>query len=473
MPVERTHRDTLLSSLPSPWPDDVLPDIQRAIAASDQSIVVVDDDPTGTQTVHDIPVLTEWSLTAIEAEFNAATPLFYIQTNSRSFTPSRARDVAMEVGERLRIASRTTGRPFSVISRSDSTLRGHFPVEVDALAESLGMQRAVRILIPFFLEGGRYTINDVHWVEEDGMLIPAGETPFAQDATFGYTASNLCEWVEEQTEHSISAKDVTSISIDSIRMQGPEGVKRIVLGLLPQSVCVVNAASMRDLEVATLGCIKAEREGQLILYRTGASFVRAYAGQETRPLLTSTDLQLPREGAGLIIVGSHVPMSTRQLAHLQAYTDVVSVELDVSQLLRPDASAEVIKAALTRVEDALHSGNDVVLYTSRQLHTGATGADSLQIAGTVSSGIVSIIKQLEVQPRYIVAKGGITSSDVATRGLGVKRAFVVGQIAPGVPVNRLGEESRFPGLVYIVFPGNVGGVDAVTRVVNQLSLPPL
>lgn len=464
-------RDTLLSSLPSPWSGDVLPDIQSAIASAERSIVVVDDDPTGTQTVHHIPVLTEWTCEAIEAEFNAKTPLFYIQTNSRSFSSARAREIAQEVGYNLQSASEAASRSYSVISRSDSTLRGHFPAEVDALAQRLGLDDAVRILIPFFEEGGRFTINDMHWVEEDGMLVPAGETPFARDATFGYTASNLCAWVEEKTGGEVPADTVASISIEMIRTKGPEGVKRLVLGLEPGSVCIVNAASNQDLEVATLGCILAEGEGQKLLYRTGASFVRAYAGQEPKPLLTLAELKMPEEGAGLIIVGSHVPMSTRQLEHVVTHTNVVSVELDVTQLLNPDTSVQVINDALSRVQEALVSGEDVALYTSRQLQKGRSGEESLRIAGAVSAGIVSIVSQLNVQPRYIVAKGGITSSDVATRGLGVKRAFVLGQIIPGVPVNQLGEESRFPGLIYIVFPGNVGGVDAVTQVVHQLALP--
>ena len=469
MPVQRVHKDTLLDSFPAPWPDDVLTDIKQAVAAAHRSIVVVDDDPTGTQTVHQIPVLTEWSCTAIEKEFIAQTPLFYIQTNSRSLSSVRAREIAQEVGEHLLAAYRAIGRSFSVISRSDSTLRGHFPAEVDALLQHIGREEAVRVLIPFFLEGGRYTIKDIHWVEEEGILVPAGETPFARDATFGYRSSNLCEWVEEKTQGSVRSKDVASISINTIRDEGPEGVKRVLMGLQPGSVCIVNAATMHDLEVATLGCLRAEYEGKILLYRTGASFVRAYAGQEAQPLLTGADLQLPDEGAGLIIVGSHVPMSTRQLEHVLLHKEVVSVELEVAELLRPDARKQVLRRVSARVQEALVSGQDVVLYTSRQLHTGHSGDDSLRIAGVVSSGIVSIVSELQVRPRYIVAKGGITSSDVATRGLGVRRAFVLGQIIPGVPVNQLGEECRFPGLIYIVFPGNVGGVDGVTRVVHQLS----
>lgn len=467
--MQRSRKDTLLDTLPPAWPHDVLPAIRVAVAAADQSIVVIDDDPTGTQTVYDIPVLMEWTYEAIKQEFAAKEPLFYIQTNSRSCLPERAREIARQVGATLLEASVATGRRFTVISRSDSTLRGHFPAEVDALASTLGFQDAVRVIVPFFLEGGRYTINDIHWVEEDGECIPVGETPFAKDASFGYAASHLPGWVEEKTAGAVQASDVATVSIDTIRVHGPAGVKRQLMEVDPGGVCVLNAASMRDLEVATLGCLEAERDGKRLLYRTAASFVRTYAGLEERPLQTVTELQLPEKGAGLIIVGSHVPMSTRQLEHLLANTDTFAVEFNVARLLNPDSRTRAIRIAAEKIREGQHAGRDVVFYTSRRVLTGMSKADSLEIAGVVSSGIVDVLSHLDVKPRYIMAKGGITSSDVATRGLGVKRAVVLGQIIPGVPVNRLGKESRFPGLVYIVFPGNVGLVDSITNVVLRLS----
>ena len=471
--MQSVPKESLFASLPPPWPEEVLPSIQEAVTKAGRSIVVIDDDPTGTQTVYDVPVLTEWTRAAIEQEFREKAPLFYIQTNSRSFPTDKAREVAREIGERLRLASDATGRSFTVISRSDSTLRGHYPSEVDALAHPLEMDYAIRVIVPFFLEGGRYTINDIHWVEEGELLTPVGETPFARDASFGYTSSNLRDWIEEKTGNTIAANKITSISLKTIREEGPVMVSRQLMRMPPGGVCIVNAASNEDLEVATLGCLYAEQMGRSIVYRTGASFVRAYAGLNVRPLLTPDELRLPDEGAGLVVVGSHVPMSTRQLEHLLAHTDAIPVELDAEHLLKPAEREATIQTATEQVHQALSSGKEAVLYTSRSLLVGDSKRDSLRIARAVSSGIVEIVSQLDIRPRYIVAKGGITSSDVATRGLGVKRAMVKGQIIPGVPVNILGVESRFPGMVYIVFPGNVGQVDSITHVVQSLSLPSL
>ncbi len=124
MPIQLQE---ILSSLPPVWPDDLLPAIRRKNAQRPVSIVVLDDDPTGTQTVHNIPVLTNWKLKTITDEFADKTPLFYLLTNSRSLTKAAAVDLASEVGASIFEASRKTHRAFEIISRSDSTLRGHFP----------------------------------------------------------------------------------------------------------------------------------------------------------------------------------------------------------------------------------------------------------------------------------------------------------------------------------------------------------
>jgi uncharacterized protein YgbK (DUF1537 family) len=102
--------------------------------------------------------------------------------------------------------------------------------------------------------------------------------------------------------------------------------------------------------------------------------------------------------------------------------------------------------------------------------TGKDSKSSLKIGQKISKGLIRIIQRIQISPRYVLAKGGITSSDIATRALNVKKANVLGQILPGVPVWKLGAESRFPNLAYIVFPGNVGDDHALVDVVRQLNL---
>ncbi|HEY64788.1 MAG TPA: hypothetical protein G4O02_09475 [Caldilineae bacterium] len=464
----RVRRDDLLAGLPDEWPDDLLPEIQRQVQASGRKVVVLDDDPTGTQTVHGVPVLTEWSVTALRHELSSELSAFYLLTNSRSLPLEEACALNMEIGRNLVKAGREVGRSFVVVSRSDSTLRGHFPGEVEALAEALGDGFDAWLIIPFLLEGGRYTIRDVHYVAEDEWLVPAGETEFARDAAFGYRASNLREWVEEKTEGRIPAEAVASVSIEDLRRGGPERVTEILMGLERGSVCIVNAASSRDLEVFVLGLLTAEAQGKRFLYRTAASFVRVRAGISPRPLLTWKDLDLPGSGGALIVVGSHVPRTTSQLNALLALPGVIGVEVDVTSLLDDDQRVREIERVARLADQYLRDGRDAVVFTSRQLITGEDAKSSLLIGRRISDGLVAIVRAMTARPRYLLAKGGITSSDVATLGLGVKRSLVLGQILPGVPVWRLGPESRYPGLVYIVFPGNVGGLEALVDIVTGL-----
>ncbi|MCA9905297.1 MAG: hypothetical protein KC547_15680, partial [Anaerolineae bacterium] len=446
-----------------------LPSVRRQLQTSPRTVVVLDDDPTGTQTVYDIAVLTEWTVDALARELRNDAPAFYLLTNSRSLTAANAESLNREIAGNLVRAAQHTGHDFAVVSRSDSTLRGHFPGEVEALAAELKQSFDGWLIIPFFVEGGRYTIDDVHYVAEGDALVPAGETPFAQDAAFGYRASNLRDWVAEKTGGRIPADAVASISLGDIRHGGPDAVYARLMELSGGRVCVVNAASMRDMQVFVAGLLRAESAGKRFLYRTAASFVQARAGLDTRPLLDASDLDLPTIGGGLVIVGSYVPKTTRQVETLLSSTPITAIEVSCEALLDPSQRQAAIDAAAASADDALARAADIVIYTSRALVTVSEGEASLAVGSQISSGLISILRQIKTRPRYLLAKGGITSSDVATQGLDVKRALVRGQILPGVPVWQLGDESRYPALTYIVFPGNVGGDDALATIVQALA----
>lgn len=458
----------VLAALPPEWPDDPLPQLQTMVRKTCVKVVVLDDDPTGTQTVHDVPVLTAWTASALRAELANDLPAMYLLTNTRSSTLARAQAINAEIGQHLVEASQAVDRRSVVISRSDSTLRGHFPGEVEALARALGEDFDATLLIPFFQEGGRYTVNDVHYVADGPWLVPVGETEFARDATFGYHASNLRHWVEEKTGGRIAATKVGSITLEDIRCGGPRRVTQRLADLPHGSVCVVNAASSRDLAVFIYGLLAAEAQGRRYLYRTAASFVPMRAGIAPRPLLSPDALHL-RGSGGLIIVGSHVPTTSRQLGALLDRPGVSGVEVSVEALLSDTRQAGELVRAAQAMNGGLHRNEDVVLYTSRQLVLARDAEDSLAVANRVSASLVALVRALTQRPRYILAKGGITSSDIATAGLFVRRALVLGQILPGVSVWQLGPESRYAGLSYIVFPGNVGEREALAEAVRALS----
>jgi uncharacterized protein YgbK (DUF1537 family) len=465
--TNQVSKESLLNNLPPEWPDDLLPKIQQQVQASGRKLVVLDDDPTGTQTVHGLSVLTHWPVEALAEELAGDNPAFYLLTNSRSLTLPEAQVLNADIGRNLTEAARVTGTDFAVVSRSDSTLRGHFPGEVDALAASLQTDFDGWLIIPFFLEGGRYTVDDIHYVAEGDRLTPAGETEFARDAAFGYRASNLRAWVEEKTGGRIRANSVASITIDDLRQSGgPDRVADKLLALEKGGICVVNAAGYRDLELFVSGLLTAEAEGRQFLYRTAASFVRVRAGIAPRSLLTRAEMASGSHSGGLIVAGSYLPRTGAQLKVLFDQTEVQPVELKVNALLDDASQLREIDRASRQVEANLSAGRDVALYTSRELVTGADAAESLAIGRRVSAGLIGVAGGLATKPRFLLAKGGITASDVATQGLGIKKALVMGQLLPGVPVWQAGPESRYPGMATIIFPGNVGGPQALVEVVK-------
>jgi uncharacterized protein YgbK (DUF1537 family) len=469
-----TTLDRLRGTQPPVWPHDLSEFISDAVAASPTKLVILDDDPTGTQTVHGIPVLTTWSVDVLEKELRASGPGFFILTNSRSLAPEAAQDLNRDLGINLRQAIAATGIAVQVISRSDSTLRGHYPGEMDALMQALKLSELPCILIPCFFEGGRYTVDDIHYVAEDGRLIPAAQTPYARDAAFGYRHSNLREWVIEKTDGRVTADRVTSVSLEDIRCGGPHAVRNRLLTLAPGECCIVNAIEYRDLEVFTAGLLDAEAQGKAFVFRSAASFVRVRAGIRPRDLLDRDTIAI-EDGSrgGLFVVGSYVPKTSAQLSELLEEKNVVAIEVRVDDLLDPDRRRDAVSVTIAAADQALASGLDAVVYTSRDLVTGIDARSSLEISRQVSDSLIAIIQGIGFQPRYVVAKGGITSSDIATVGLKARRAIIIGQILPGVPVWRLGQETRWPGIAYVVFPGNVGNDQALVDVRRRLILDPV
>ena len=388
MELHRLPLQETLDSLPPEWPHDPLPEIRAAIEASTSKIVVLDDDPTGTQTVADVPVLTDWSVDNLAEELANDLPTFYVLTNSRSMTPSEAEALNSEIGRNLSEAAGRIGKGIIVASRSDSTLRGHFPREVEAIANSVGQDFDGWLFAPYFLEGGRYTINDIHYVAEGEWLTPAGQTEFAKDSAFPFKASELHQWVEEKTGGRVSADSVTGISLDDVRQGGPDKVTERLMTVSDGAIFFVNAVSMRDMEVFVQGLLEAERRGKRFLYRTAASFLRARFGQSGRSLLTGEELGTDGPGGALIVVGSYVPRTTSQLTHLIDNGDAHIIEINVPRLLSALEHDDEINRVTEDANQNLSEGNDVAIFTSRKVVTGDDAEASLSISHSVSQGLV-------------------------------------------------------------------------------------
>lgn len=461
--------DDVLSSLPPAPQQDFLPLIRKGFLKSRRTIVVLDDDPTGTQTCYDVVVVTSWGVPVLVRELKKNPSILFILTNSRSLGQDAAEALALAIGRNLLEAVRESGRNVTVISRSDSTLRGHFPVEVDAITRALQMEDAVRVLIPAFIEGGRITIDDVHYIREGQQLVPVGETPFAKDPVFGYVHSNLKEWVEEKTHGKIRSSDVVSISLEDIRLGGFEVVTDKLMQCVPGQVCIINACTHKDLEVVALALLHADSGSQRYIYRTSATIVPLMAGMPSGKVFHPSEQKASAGKGSLVIVGSFVPKTTRQLQFLLEQKNHRSIEVNVREVLGSAEAGTYAQRIIEQINQQLASGQDVVVHTSRLLEKGPDAATSLLINSTISSFLVSIIKGLTVRPKYIVAKGGITSSDIATHALAAETAVILGQIIPGVPVWELDAGSIFPKMIYVVFPGNVGDDCALEEVCRRLA----
>jgi uncharacterized protein YgbK (DUF1537 family) len=465
----------VFAGLPPAIPgDDRLRQSIRAMRAADGLLLgVLDDDPTGSQAVHDVQVVTVLEEAAYQAAFGAA-PVCFVLTNTRSLAEPAAAERATLAARGLTAVAARRGARLQLLSRSDSTLRGHVMAEVAALQavrrQAIGVGFDGVLLVPAFLEAGRLTAADIHWARIGPDLVPVGQTEFARDPVFGYAASDLKDFISHKSGGVIGPGDVASIGLGDIRLGGPSRVRDLLAGVRDGRWVVINATEYSDLETVACGVLLAERAGQSFLFRTGPSFVRALAGLAPRAPLRGQQIR-PRTGGGhgLVVVGSHVGQTSRQVAALRALGATADIELDVSSVLAgPD---QVVTDTAPRVAAAL-GRSDVLLYTSRTLIRGRDATDSLAIARAVSAALSRTVRQaLAAEPAWVIAKGGITSHDVAVHGLGIRRAEVAGQLFPGVisVFRPIDAAPQAIGMPYIVFAGNVGGDQALAQVVAILN----
>lgn len=467
-----------------------------------KKIIVLDDDPTGTQTVHDVSVYTDWSQESIMEGFREEKNMFFLLTNSRSFSAERTAEVHREIGERIAKAGLETGKDYLVISRGDSTLRGHYPLEMEILRESLEQHGGYRvdgeILCPFFREGGRFTIDGVHYVQDKERLIPAAQTEFAGDATFGYRHSDLGEYVEEKTGGRKKAGECIRISLDMLQGMETEKITEKLLSARDFATVIVDSVSYEDTKVFAAAFLRAVRAGKRFLIRSAAAVPKILGNISDRPLLTSEQLIIPKKGesagtsenmagksvgstpggisigsapGGIVLVGSHVRKTTAQLEDLRKMEGPLTfLEFDVNTCFGERGLENEADKIAGRAMEEMMRGRTAVVYTSRSLFApeGYSKEELLQASVRISDAVTSVIEKLTVKPRFIIAKGGITSSDVATKALKIKKAVVMGQVQPGIPVWMTGDESKFPGMPYVIFPGNVGNEDTLKKVVEAL-----
>lgn len=440
---------------------------------SETCIIAIDDDPTGSQTVHSCLLLTAWDVETLVDALLDDSPLFFILSNTRGMDATRAEKVTREICINVRQALaelKQRGREINpiVVSRSDSTLRGHYPVETDVIAEELGPFDA-HFMVPAFFEAGRFTRDSVHYLVVDGEPVPVSETEFARDSVFGFSTAFLPDYVEEKTRGRIKSSQVERFLLNDVRGDSRERLRN----LSGNVCCVVDSENQADLNHFADQLQAVAREGKRFLFRSAASLLTALAKLPPQPVKPQDMAYYVRDQRpGVILVGSHVAKTSAQLDYLREHTDVVPIHIEVAAL-GSAAAAEVdtmAEAILAQVNTQHAQGRTVVLYTSRSELQFPSQAERLAFGERVSAFLMRLVRGLPDTIGFLISKGGITSNDVLSTGLQLKRSRVLGQILTGCSIVRCpSDHVRYPNLPVVIFPGNVGDDKALAQAYEILT----
>jgi uncharacterized protein YgbK (DUF1537 family) len=354
--------------------------------------------------------------------------------------------------------------PVLFVSRSDSTLRGHYPVETDVINEVLGPFDAT-LLTPAFFEGGRITRDSTHYLMIDGKPVPTHETEFARDSVFGYRTAYLPDYVAEKTAGRVAADSVRRLTLAELR--GGQASAWLA-ALHGNAVGVIDGETADDYRLLADAVLSAAAAGKRLLFRSAASLLTALAKLPPQPIAADAFDSLVRDRQpGVVIVGSHVAKTTTQLSALLKQRGVVGLPLDIARL--PRARAALVSDLTASIAHAHARGLTPVIFTTRAERQFASVAERLAFGETVSATLMDVVERLPTTLGFLISKGGITSNDVLSTGLALTVSRVLGQILPGVTVVQTPAGHRLPHLPVVIFPGNVGGDDALAEAYQRLA----
>jgi len=474
-------------------------------------VIVFDDDPTGSQTLHGCPLLLRWDGDTLAAGLRHPSPFLFLLANSRALAPAEAREriraIAAALGPALEeaCAAGVIDR-WQLVSRGDSTLRGHFPLEIEAMAEALGPFDAT-LLVPAFLEGGRTTVAGVHRLEGT----PVHETPFGRDRLFGYSTSYLPDWVAEKSGGRLPAAGVGVVSLDDLEGGGEPLCRRIAAlaqpgvsaapGWLAGRLVAVDACSHRQLAHlgealrktgSFSGPAAAVGPGPRLLVQSAASLLNALAPLPPQPRGAAELAALRRRGTGgaslpgLVLVGSHVPLADRQLARLLAEPACGAVEVPVERVQRvlegplPDRLLASLEAAwLERLEALLAAGRTPVLHTSRGEVPCRHDRERRHLGLSLAGAMARVVGRLAPRLGFLISKGGTTSQTLLADGLGLAAVELQGQLLPGVSLVlapgggtlAAGAGAGALDLPVVTVPGNLGGEATLAELLGLFEGP--
>jgi uncharacterized protein YgbK (DUF1537 family) len=431
-------------------------------------ILVIDDDPTGSQTVHSCLLLLRWDVETLKKGLEDQSPILFILSNTRAMTPEQAAATTKEICQNLcQAIAQTATQDFLVVSRSDSTLRGHYPLETDIINAELGDFDA-HFLTPAFFEGGRITTDSTHYLMIDGVQTPVAETEFAQDSVFSYSHSYLPDYVAEKTQGKITATEVLQFTLADIRTGQ---IEERLLNLTGNQCVAVDGETQADYDLFAQAVLKATGAGKRFLFRSAASLLTSLAQLGSQPIPPDKmSSYKPTDQPGVVLVGSHVQKTTQQLNKLLQEAEVVGIEVDVVLLCaQPQAREAILQEILTRLQQVFEVGKTPVVYTSRQELSFTDIQQRLQFGVQVSALLMDVVRGLPKSTSFLISKGGITSNDVLSVGLNLTTARLLGQILPGCSVIQTApNHPQLPNLPVVLFPGNVGDNDSLVSVWSRL-----
>lgn len=398
--------------------------------------VVLDDDPTGTQSASNVRVLLVSNAELLEEALRDA-PSVYVQTNTRAVDEPSAIALVRQVRVDALEAGRRLGEDVQFVLRGDSTLRGHVFAETEQFLED---ENDLMIFVPAFPAGGRTTRDGVHYVRTGDQDLPAHETEYAQDPVFPFASGVLTEFVAEK-----STRSALPIPLDVVRGDAA-ALASLLVDAGPRTVAVPDAVTSDDIRLVADAIRTARSKGRAVIVRAAAPLAAVLAEVESDGLLNTPLLDAPART--LLACGSHTGGASAQLERVAAQWGS-PVVLDTEAALSDPAAAG---HAASSAAGAATLDRPIVVTTSRER---SSSHNTLDHGERVMRALTTAVRDLLPTVDVVIAKGGITSAEVARVGIGATSAVVVGQVLPGVSVWRMnaidGRE-----ILYVVVPGNVG-----------------
>jgi uncharacterized protein YgbK (DUF1537 family) len=421
------------------------------IPLTQRRLLVLDDDPTGTQLASDIPVLLSWDSAGLENFFSSPHRAAFVLTNTRAVDRDTAVSIVEEIRDRCEAIAARRGMSVGYVLRGDSTLRGHVVAEIEALATD----HTIVVFCPAYVEAGRVTVAGRHELVAGASRVPMDQTEYARDATFGYSTSQLERFLADAG----CTRPVLLASLADVRS---ESLFNLLGSAPPGAVVVPDALDAADIERIAAAVERLQKQGVPVLVRCAASLATRLAGSAPKPV---DSLDIDRNQGGVLFVsGSHTSGATAQLDRLAQWIGPAAV-VTMAEVFGPWRSDAVERHA-ARLARALDRDGWACVTTERQTDHVRSG---LADGAVVMEALCSVVEAVADRCAAVVAKGGITSAEVAKSALRARSATVVGQLSTGVPVWSLSTPRG--ALPYVVCPGNIGDRELLVDVARKLGLP--